>query len=189
MEGRCSSGGGSVVAELEGALLKSPDPFPYFMLVAFEASGLVRFVLLLAIWPLVKVTEMMGMHEVGLRMMAFVAVAGVRVAEIEAVARAVLPKFYMDDVDMEAWGVYSRYERRVVVSRCPRVMVERFVRDHLRADEAVGCELEVNQSGVATGFLREASLSTLTEKILNGDRPDAGIGRDWPGLALCKVSP
>lgn len=43
--------GGSVVAELEGALLRDACTFPYFMLVAFEASGLPRFVALLALWP------------------------------------------------------------------------------------------------------------------------------------------
>ncbi|ONK76907.1 uncharacterized protein A4U43_C02F1130 [Asparagus officinalis] len=175
--------GSVVVAELEGGLLKSSDPFPYFMLVAFEASGLIRFALLLLSWPVVKFLEFFDLSDLGLRMMIFISVAGVRESEIEAVSRAVLPKFYMDDVDMEAWAVYSGYDKRVVMSKCPRVMVERFVKDHLRADEVVGGELVVNKSGVATGFIKMSTAPVM----LNGDRPVAGLGRGWSGLDLCKV--
>lgn len=189
--GQCSSGG-SVLSELEGVLLNDSDPFPYFMLVAFEASGLIRFALLLLLWPLVKLLGMLGFDELGLRIMIFVAVAGVRESEVEAVARAVLPKFYMEDVNMAAWNVYSSYDRRVVVTVCPRLMVERFVKDHLRADEVVGCELEVNRSGVATGFLKSTpgsgSLSTRVREIFGADQPDAGLAKPRSSslLSLCK---
>ncbi|KAJ6841867.1 glycerol-3-phosphate 2-O-acyltransferase 6-like [Iris pallida] len=173
--------GGSVLSELEGVLLNDSDPFPYFMLVAFEASGLIRFALLLLLWPLVKLLDMLGFHELGLRIMIFVAVAGVRESEIEAVARAVLPKFYMEDVNMAAWHAYSSYDRRVVVTMCPRLMIERFVKDHLRADEVVGCELEVNRSGFATGFVKSTPgsggslISTRVREIFGADQPDAAL--------------
>ncbi|BFG24752.1 hypothetical protein CerSpe_110260 [Prunus speciosa] len=75
----------SVAFELEGTLLKDPDPFSYFMLVAFEASGLIWFALLLMVWK-----------------------------------------------------VFSSYDRRVVVTKMPRVMVERFAKEHLTADEVIG---------------------------------------------------
>ncbi|BFG29333.1 hypothetical protein CerSpe_156070 [Prunus speciosa] len=75
----------SVAFELEGTLLKDPDPFSYFMLVAFEASGLIQFALLLMVWK-----------------------------------------------------VFSSYDRRVVVTKMPRVMVERFVKGHLTTDEVIG---------------------------------------------------
>lgn len=116
----------SVVAELEGVLLKDPDPFSYFMLVAFEASGLIRFALLLMLWPLTCLLNMMGLENASFNLMIFVAFSGVRESEIESVARAVLTKFYMDDIDMEAWKVFSSYDKRVVVTETPRIMVERF---------------------------------------------------------------
>ncbi|XP_061363732.1 glycerol-3-phosphate acyltransferase 5-like isoform X2 [Gastrolobium bilobum] len=121
----------SVVSELEGTLVKDLDAFSYFMLVAFEASGLIRFVLLLTLWPLIRFLDMVGMGDAGLKLMIFVAVAGVPLSEIESVARAVLPKFYMDDLDMDAWKVFSSYDKKVVVTKTPRIMVERFVKEHL----------------------------------------------------------
>ncbi|PON45817.1 Phospholipid/glycerol acyltransferase [Parasponia andersonii] len=183
----------SVVSELEGSLLKDPDPFAYFMLVAFEASGLVRFALLLLIWPLIRLMDMMGMGEAGLKLMIFVAVAGVRESEIESVARAVLPKFYMDNIDMEAWKVFSSYDKRVVVTKTPRIMVERFVKEHLRADEVVGSELVINRFGFATGLVKGQNIgSNIFEnvaKMFVDEPPSAGLGRPSSAssvLSLCK---
>ena len=189
-----SSSSSSVVSELEGSLLKDPDPFAYFMLVAFEASGLVRFAVLLLLWPLIRLMDMMGMAEAGLKLMIFIAVAGVRESEIESVARAVLPKFYMDDVDMEAWRVFSSYDKRVVVTKTPRIMVERFVKEHMRADEVVGSELVVNRFGFATGFVKgqniESNIFERVAKMFVDEPPSAGLGRPATAssvLSLCKV--
>ncbi|MBA0697608.1 hypothetical protein Goari_021142 [Gossypium aridum] len=120
-----------VVSEFEGTLLKDLDPFSYFMLVAFEASGLIRFASLLLFWPVIRLLEMLGLDNAGLKLMVFFATIGLRVSEIESVSRAVLPKFYMDDVDMEAWKVFSSHDRSVVVTKTPRIMVERFTNEHL----------------------------------------------------------
>ncbi|XP_043691295.1 glycerol-3-phosphate acyltransferase 5-like [Telopea speciosissima] len=154
------------VSELEGNLLKDPNPFSYFMLVAFEASGLIRFALLLLVWPLIFLLDMLGMGDAALKLTIFVAVAGIRESEIESVARAVLPKFYMDDLDMDAWRVFSSYQKkRVVVTKTPRLMVERFLKEHLRADEVIGTELVVNRFGFATGFVsavEQLSVATTT---------------------------
>ncbi|XP_008778088.1 glycerol-3-phosphate acyltransferase 5-like [Phoenix dactylifera] len=191
MEGRYSGRPitGSIVSELEGGLLKDTDPFPYFMLIAFEASGLVRFTILLLLWPAIRLLGLLGMGELGLKLMTFVAVAGVRMSEIEAVSRAVLPKFYMEDVDMAAWGMFSSYERRVVVTRCPRIMVERFAKEHLRADEVVGGELEVNRFGYATGVLKRVKYESVARELFNGNMPDVGLGRSTSAqsfLSFCK---
>ncbi|CAN1173965.1 Glycerol-3-phosphate acyltransferase 5 [Linum perenne] len=177
-----ASSSSSVVAELEGTLLKDPDPFSYFMLVAFEASGLVRFVLLLLLWPLIQLMNVVGMRDVGLKLMIFVATAGVSVSEIESVARAVLPKFYMDDVDMGAWKVFGSCEKRVVVTKTPRVMVERFVKDHLRADEVIGSELVVNRFGYATGLVKDGGdvdmvISSRVAELFVDVGPGLGLGR------------
>lgn len=36
-------------------------------------------------------------------------------SEIEFVARAVMPKFYHDDFDLDAWRMFNSSERRMVV--------------------------------------------------------------------------
>ncbi|XVE69221.1 hypothetical protein DITRI_Ditri09bG0134600 [Diplodiscus trichospermus] len=181
----------SIVSELEGTLLKDPDPFSYFMLVAFEASGLIRFALLLLFWPVIRLLDMFGMDDAGLKLMVFVATAGLRVSEIESVSRAVLPKFYMDDVDIEAWKVFSSCDRRVVVTKMPWIMVERYVKEHLRADEVIGSEIVVNRFGFVTGFVKGdiASISNRVAKLFMDEEPALGLGRvasSFQFFSLCK---
>ncbi|KAJ6983079.1 glycerol-3-phosphate acyltransferase 5-like [Populus alba x Populus x berolinensis] len=181
----------AVVSELEGTLLKDRDPFSYFMLVAFEASGLLRFALLLIFWPVIWLLEMLGMGEYGLKLVVFVATAGVSESEIESVARAVLPKFYMDDIDMEAWKVFSSYDKRVVVTKMPRIMVERFVKEHLRADEVIGSELVISRFGFATGFVKgntiDSYISSRVAKLFIDEKPGLGLGTITSSfLSLCK---
>ncbi|KAL0401337.1 UNVERIFIED_CONTAM: Glycerol-3-phosphate acyltransferase 5 [Sesamum latifolium] len=158
----------SVVSELEGTLLKDPDVFSYFMLIAFEASGLIRLTV-------------------------FAATVGVPVSEIEAVARAVLPKFYLDDINMGAWRVFSSYHRRVVVTRMPRIMVERFGKEHLMADRVVGTELSINRFGLATGFMKDGidSVGKNVADLFRDEKPSLGLGRPKCGsgslfLPLCQ---
>ncbi|PSS33356.1 Glycerol-3-phosphate acyltransferase [Actinidia chinensis var. chinensis] len=181
----------TVVSELEGALLRNPDPFSYFMLVAFEASGLLRFALLLLLWPVIRLLELRGMSNYGLKLTIFVATVGLRVSEIESVARAVLPKFYMDDVDMEVWRVFSSYEKRVVVTQTPRVMVEMFMKEHLRADHVVGSELVVNRFGLATGLIKEGgdSVSARVGELFGDEQPCMWLGKAESCssfLSMCK---
>ncbi|XP_048135477.1 glycerol-3-phosphate acyltransferase 5-like [Rhodamnia argentea] len=180
----------SVVSEFEGTLLKDPDLFSYFMLMAFEASNLLRFVLLLLLWPVIGCLDAVGMEDYGLKLMIFVALAGVPESEIEAVSRAVLPKFYMDDLNGDAWREFSGYEKRVVVTRMPGVMVERFAKEHLRADEVIGSELTVNGFGYATGFVEGGvhAASNHVDKLFgDGERPSKGLGRRGLSfLSLCK---
>ncbi|OMO59038.1 Phospholipid/glycerol acyltransferase [Corchorus capsularis] len=182
----------SVVSELEGVLLKDPDPFSYFMLVAFEASGLVRFALLLLFWPVIRLLDMLGMEDAGLKLMIFVATVGLRASEIESVSRAVLPKFYMDDIDMDAWKVFSSYEKRVVVTKTPTIMVERFVKDYLRADEVIGSELVINRFGFATGFVKgdiACIISSRVAKMFIDEEPTLGLRRStlsFQFFSLCK---
>ncbi|KAF6996184.1 hypothetical protein CFC21_012555 [Triticum aestivum] len=185
----------SVVAELEGTLLRDACTFPYFMLVAFEASGLPRFAALLALWPALRLLELLlGRSGLALRCAAFVATAGVPRAELEAVARAVLPKFMADDVDPAAWAAFGACEgRRVVVTRMPRVMVEWFAREHLGAHDVVGCDLEYSRLRRCTGFLKGGGDEAVTDRVRvlfrDGDRPDLGLGRSEMArsfLPFCK---
>ncbi|KMZ64275.1 Glycerol-3-Phosphate Acyltransferase [Zostera marina] len=176
-----------VVSEFEGTLLKHHDLFPYFMLVAFEASGLFRFTCLLLLWPLVAFLCLLGAEGSALKLMLFVTMVGMKISDIETVARAVLPKFYMDDLDLEGWRLFQTYGRRIVVTSCPRVMVEMFVKDHLRADEVVGTELEINKYGYLTGRLKNVGVRALP---VDGEwLPDMGLGRKTSTssfLSLCK---
>ncbi|MCE2056196.1 hypothetical protein HAX54_044207 [Datura stramonium] len=183
----------SIVSELEGVVLKDQDPFSYFMLVAFEASGLIRFAILLILWPLIKFLEFCGQRDKGLKLMIFVATIGVKISEIEAVARAVLPKFYFDDIDMDSWRIFSSFDKRIVVTKIPRIMVERFVKEHLRADDVIGSELVVNNSGLATGFIKDDfddSISRKVSALFGGEiQPSLGLGRPQNGssfLSLCE---
>ncbi|KAF9674711.1 hypothetical protein SADUNF_Sadunf10G0155300 [Salix dunnii] len=181
----------SIVSELEGTLLKDRDPVSYFMLVAFEGSGLLRFALLLILWPVIWLLEVLGKREYGLNLMVFAATAGVRESEIESVARAVLPKFFMDDIDMEAWKVFSSYDKRVVVTKMPRLMTERFVKEHLRADEVIGSELVISRFGFATGFVKgnniDSYISSRVAKLFIDEKPGLGLGTPTSSfLSLCK---
>ncbi|CAN6442741.1 unnamed protein product [Victoria cruziana] len=182
----------SAVSELEGTLLKDVDTFSYFMLVAFEASGIVRFTLLLLCWPLVRALRALGHHDAALRLATFVAVAGLPEREIEMVSRAVLPKFFMDDLDVEAWRVFSRFGRKVVATGLPRIMVEWFGTKHLGADAVVGPELSFNRFGRATGFVVRDGQASAAERVngaLKSDRPDVGLGSGLPissFLSACK---
>nr|KJB74013.1 hypothetical protein B456_011G267200 [Gossypium raimondii] len=168
----------SIVSEFEGTLLKDQDPFSYFMLVAFEASGFIRFTLLLLTWPVIWFLDVLGVGDVGLKLMVFVATVGLQ--------------FYMDDVDMEAWRVFSRYDKRVVVTKMPRIMVERFVKEYLRADVVVGSELVVNRFGFATGFIDSdiSSISSKVAKLFVNDEPSLGLGRatsSFQFFSICKM--
>ncbi|XP_051121393.1 glycerol-3-phosphate acyltransferase 5-like isoform X1 [Andrographis paniculata] len=177
-----------VVSELEGTLLKDPSVFAYLMLIAFEASGLIRFALLLSSWPFIRLLHAIGRSDGGLRLAVFVATAGIRFSEIEAVARAVLPKFYLDDLDMAAWGLFSGGQRRrVVVTRLPTVMVERFAKEHLMADEVVGTELRVNRFGFVTGKFDDGDDRRFHRRVSR--QPCLGMGRNLCGssfLPFCK---
>ncbi|KAH9616982.1 hypothetical protein KSS87_003468 [Heliosperma pusillum] len=180
----------SIVSELEGTLIKDSDPFSYFMLVAFEASGPIRFALLLTLWPIIHLFHKSGMEGIALRFTIFIAFVGLRVSDIEYVGKAVLPKFYMDELDMDAWKVFSQYEKKVVLTKTPRVMVERFVKEHLGADHVIGSELIVNRFGFATGLVKNVGLGPdRVVKLFGFERPSLGLGRSHGRnsfTSLCK---
>ncbi|CAA7024475.1 unnamed protein product [Microthlaspi erraticum] len=113
--------------------------------------------------------------------MIFVATTGVRESEMELVARSVLPKFYMDDISMDTWRVFSSCKKRVVATRMPRVMVESFAKEHLRADEVIGSELIVNGFCFFTGLIRETNIDqSVMNHVANlfvDQRYQLGLGR------------
>lgn len=140
----------SVAAELEGTLLISGDLFPYFLLVALEAGGPLRAAVLLAAYP---VAALLGValpdDDLAVRVMTFVSTAGLRVADVAAVARATLPRFFLADLSDAAFGLRApRRRREVRRTRLPTAMVEPFVREYVaEGARVVGAELRVVGGG------------------------------------------
>nr|AAV64223.1 hypothetical protein B9002 [Zea mays] len=195
-------GAHAVVADLDGALLRSRSAFPYYALVAFEAGGVPRLLLLLLLAPLAAALRALASESACARVLVFAATAGARVRDIESAARAVLPRFYAADVHPAAWRVFSACaRRRVVLTAAPRIMAEPFLRDCLGADAVAGTELATwrgratgmvdSRRGVLVGWSRADAL----REILAGDddddaAPDVGLGNsrsDYPFMSMCKV--
>ncbi|KAF8369781.1 hypothetical protein HHK36_032202 [Tetracentron sinense] len=83
---------------MEGTLLISMTYFPYFMLVAFEAGGPFRALLLLFISPLVWLLESLYLETIALHIMVFISMAGLKVTEVKAIAKAVLARFFLEEL-------------------------------------------------------------------------------------------
>jgi len=142
---RCTS----VASELEGTLLISGSLFPYFFLVALEAGGPLRALLLVAAYPLVALLgAAFSSDDLPLLAMTFLSTAGLGVGDVTAVARATLPRFFLADLRGSAFWALARHatggDERYVVTRLPRLVAEPFVREYLGADvRVVGTELRV----------------------------------------------
>ena len=196
---KCSSRGREkqkIVADLDGTLTRGRSSFPYFMLMALEGGSVIRAALLMAVSPIVWLLYHLVSEDAGIRLLIFVSIAGLKLKDIEAVARAVLPKFYAEDIHPESWRVFSSCYHRCVVTANPRVMVEFFCKNHLGADQVFGTEIQVTSGGRATGFLQSPGVLVGEHKrnaIKAGcdTQPDIGLGdrpSDLPFLNLCKVT-
>ena len=107
--------GQTLVVDVEAWILRQPvRAFPYFMLVAVEAGGFLRGLLLLLLYPLLC---LLGDDGARARAMATVALVGLEEEEVARVGRAVLPKFFLEDVTVEGWRLLRR---RSPSSRWPR---------------------------------------------------------------------
>ncbi|XP_014513153.1 glycerol-3-phosphate 2-O-acyltransferase 6-like [Vigna radiata var. radiata] len=194
---KCSSIGrekDTVVADMDGTLLIGRSSFPYFALVAFEAGGILRLLFFVLASPIAALLYYFISESAGIQVLIFAAMAGMKVSSIESVARAVLPKFYADDVHPETWRVFSSCGKRCVLTANPRVMVEPFLKEFLGADVVLGTEIRTFK-GRATGLVRRPGIlvgNKKAEALLNtfGDeRPHVGLGdrqTDAPFMALCK---
>ncbi|CAM6085638.1 unnamed protein product [Calypogeia fissa] len=185
----------TIVASLNGTLLREVDAFPYYMLVAFEAGGIFRAILLLLAAPLSSFLSKFVSKAAGIQLLIFVALAGLKLQSVQSVARAVLPKFFRDDVHTQTWTVFSSFGTRYLLTSIPRIMVQTFARDFLGVDEVLGTELEVTNGGRITGFVKKPGVlvgrskaSVLREKI-GTETPDCGVGNGIsadPFMGLCK---
>ncbi|KAG0464292.1 hypothetical protein HPP92_020361 [Vanilla planifolia] len=175
----------TVVADLEGSLLREESSFPFFALVAFETGGPLRLLLLLLLTPLAFLLRNLVSESAGVRVLVFASLAGVKLSSINSVARAVLPKFYASEVRADAWRVFSACGRRWVVTAIPRVMVEPFAKGIWapmwwwgassgvqRADHGVG-----GWPGVVAGDVKEAAQE-------DARRLDGAGDQDWSSEEL-----
>ncbi|KAK1259604.1 Glycerol-3-phosphate 2-O-acyltransferase 6 [Acorus gramineus] len=186
----------SVVADLDGTLLRSRSSFPYFALIAFEAGGFLRLLFLLLATPLAGFLYYFVSESAGIQVLVFFAFAGLKISDIDSVARAVLPKFYSEDLHPESWRVFSSCGRRCVITANPTLMVEPFLKDYLGADVVVGTEIGV-RGGRATGFVKNSGVlvgnkkAAALKEVFGECSPEIGLGdrkTDIPFMNLCKES-
>ncbi|KAJ8643465.1 hypothetical protein MRB53_005213 [Persea americana] len=186
----------TIVADMDGTLLRGRSSFHYFALVAYEVGGVFRLFFLLLALPVIGLLYYFVSESAGIQVLIFAAMAGMKVSDIESVARAVLPKFYSMDLHPQSWHVFSSCGRRCVLTANPRIMVEVFLKDYLGADMVVGTEIAtyrgratgfVNQPGVLVGSKKAAAL----RRAFGDERPEIGLGdreTDFPFMTLCKES-
>lgn len=195
---KCNSTGRenhTVVADMDGTLLRGRSSFPYFALVAFEVGGILRLLFLLLLSPLAGILYYFVSESAGIKVLIFATYAGMKVSDIEMVARAVLPKFYSSDLHPESWRVFSACGKRCVLTANPRIMVEAFLKDFLGTDLVLGTEI-CTYKGRATGFARQPGIlvgknkADALKKAFGEAQPELGLGdrhTDYPFLELCKV--
>lgn len=160
----------TLIFNVEEVLLKSPSLFPYFMLVALEAGGCLRAIVLLLLYPLICLVS----EEMGLKIMVMVCFFGIKKESFKA-GRAVLPKFFLEDVGLEIFEVLKRGGEKVAVSKLPQVMVEDFIREYLEIDVVVGRELKVFH-GYFVGLIEEKKKDMIwLEEILVKNRVDSNM--------------
>ncbi|XP_057961751.1 probable glycerol-3-phosphate acyltransferase 3 [Malania oleifera] len=163
----------ALIFHMEGALLRSSSLFPWFMLVAFEAGGILRALVLFLLYPLIC---LLG-EKPQLEAMVFICFFGIRKEEFR-IGRTVLPKFFLEDVGCEGLEVVLRCGKKVGVSDLPRVMVEGFLRDYLGVDFVVGRELKV-VCGYFVGLMEEKRSAIALNDIFGDKKTDSstiGIG-------------
>ncbi|CAN8308755.1 unnamed protein product [Cochlearia groenlandica] len=129
----------TLIFNVEGALLKSESLFPYFMLVAFEAGGVIRSFILFILYPLITLMS----HEMGVKVMVMVSFFGVKKDGFRA-GKSVLPKYFLEDVGLEMFNVLKKSGKSIGVSDdLPQVMIEWFLRDYLEIEVVIGREIKV----------------------------------------------
>ncbi|KAI3452795.1 hypothetical protein Pfo_009458, partial [Paulownia fortunei] len=184
----------TVVADMDGTLLRGRSSFPYFALVAFEVGGILRLLFLLLLAPFAGLLYYLVSESAGIRVLIFTTFAGMRVSDIESVARAVLPKFYSGDLHPKSWRVFSSCGKRCVLTANPRIMVEAFLKDFLGADMVLGTEVS-SYGGRATGFVKGPGVLVGKNKAdalkaaFGEAAPEIGLGdrhTDFAFISLCK---
>lgn len=179
----------TIVCDIHRCLLRSPSFFPYFMLVAFEGGGILRALLLLLSSPFLLLLD----YEMKMRVMIFITFCGLRLRDMDSVSRAVLPKFYLENLNLHAFEALDSAGSKVVITSVPRVMVEGFLKEYLAVDSVIGTELHT-AGKFFTGLVSSPGLVVkhrALKEFFGEKRPDIGIGtctlHDHLLISLCKV--
>ncbi|KAL0315964.1 UNVERIFIED_CONTAM: putative glycerol-3-phosphate acyltransferase 3 [Sesamum radiatum] len=138
-----------LIFNVETSLLRSSSLFPYFFLVAFEAGSPIRAFIFLILYPFITLCR----DDLALKLMVMICFFGLSKERFRE-GRAVLPKFFLENVGRESFEVLRRGKKNVGVSNLPQVMVESFLRDHLDIDYVVGKDLKVF-CGYFVGLMEE----------------------------------
>ncbi|KAI3443445.1 hypothetical protein Pfo_000110 [Paulownia fortunei] len=158
-----------LIFHAERVLLRSSSLFPYFMLVAFEAGSLFRALILFLLHPFISLCR----EDLALKVMVMVCFLGLK-KERFIEGRAVLPKFFLEDVGRESFEVLRRGKITVAVSDLPQVMVESFLTDYLDVDFVVGRDLKVC-CGYFVGVMEERRENAF--QVVKISTPNAiGVG-------------
>ncbi|KAG8386719.1 hypothetical protein BUALT_Bualt03G0178200 [Buddleja alternifolia] len=178
----------TLVCDIHGCLLRSKSFFPYFMLVAFEGGSIFRALFLLLSCPFLWVLD----YELKMRVMIFITFCGLRSKDMDSVSRAVLPKFYLENLNLHAYEALDSAGSKVVITSVPRVMVEGFLKEYLSVDSVIGTELHT-VGHFFTGLLSTSGLLVkhrALKEFFGEKRPDIGIGssnlHDHLLISLCK---
>ncbi|KAF5204675.1 Glycerol-3-phosphate acyltransferase 3 protein [Thalictrum thalictroides] len=142
------------------------------MLVAFEAGGLLRALVLLLIYPFVCLVN----EQMGLKMMVMVCFCGIK-KETFRVGTAVLPKYFLEDVGFEGFEMLMRGGRKVGMSKLPKVMVEGFLKEYLGIDVVVGRELKV-VNGYYVGLMEDKMIrksASFLQEIFGEQTMDSDV--------------
>ncbi|MCO5555356.1 hypothetical protein L7F22_008902 [Adiantum nelumboides] len=182
------------ISHLEGTLLRDSSFFPYYMLVALEAGGPLRAALLLLLHPL----ALLFPDSLSIQLHIFIATAGLPISSLRAAAAAVLPKFFLDDLDPTAYPALLKYSdsSRCVVTSHPHILVDHFLKAYLQVDTVIASELQVTGSGICTGLLAKSGLLFEDKKLeavkvlLDNTHTGYGIcdvnGKQHTFLSLCQ---
>lgn len=154
----------TVVFEFESTLLRSTSLFSYFMLVAFEAGGLLRSLIFFLSYPLVW---LLGEGQLGLNIMVFLCLFGIK-KDTFRIGSAVLPKFFLEDVGWEGFEAVMRCERKVALTKLPRVMVEGFLKDYLGVESVVARDVK-SFKGYFLGLFEESKENNTRLYEAKGD--------------------
>ncbi|RDX60400.1 putative glycerol-3-phosphate acyltransferase 2, partial [Mucuna pruriens] len=164
----------TLVFDFECTLLRSTSLFPYFMLVAFEAGGLLRSLILFLSYPLVW---LLGEDQLGLKIMVFLCFFGIKKDTFRA-GSAVLPKFFFQDVGWEGFEAVMHSEKKVASSKLPKVMVENFLKEYLGVEAVIARDLK-SSSGFFLGVFEKKKpnkISSYKVDVGTNDRNNINIG-------------
>ncbi|CAL5208820.1 unnamed protein product [Lathyrus oleraceus] len=177
----------TLIFDVENTLLRSSSLFQYFMLVAFEAGGILRAIVLVVLYPFIYLSG----EKMGLKIMVMICFFGIK-AESFRIGRSVMPKFFLEDVGSEIFEVVNKGGKKMGVSNLPRVMVESFLKEYLEIDFVAAKELKMF-CGYYVGLMDETKNVHSLKQVQEGKGSSDMIGiarfnniRDHEIFSFCK---